>query len=165
MNKQLPIEDTQPWYRQFWPWFLIALPAFVVVAGINMVFIAHEGADDLVVDEYYKEGLAINRRLEKKQRAGELGITARLSVTGDEIIVRIEGPVEAERLTLLLSHPLESNRDFEIAVVQSTPGQYLGRLSAPVAQRWHWSLENQGEPTWRLDGSFTADAFSATGGG
>jgi hypothetical protein len=25
-------EDTQPWYRQFWPWFIIALLSFSVIA-------------------------------------------------------------------------------------------------------------------------------------
>ena len=39
-----------------------------------MIFIANEGADDLVADEYYKNGLAINRKLEKLERAEQLGI-------------------------------------------------------------------------------------------
>ena len=165
MSKHLPREDTQPWYKQFWPWFLISLPAFVVVAGINMVFIAHEGADDLVVDEYYKEGLAINRKLEKIQLAAELGISARVAIAGDEVVVSTEGPVTAERLDLLLSHPLESDRDFQVALVQSTPGHYRGRLSASVAPRWHWSILNTSDQPWRLDGSLTSDDISAPGGG
>ena len=87
MTKNLPPEDSKPWYRQFWPWFLIALPGAIVVAGINMVFIAHDGADDLVVDEYYKDGLAINRKLEKLERAEQLGISASLAISGTTIIV------------------------------------------------------------------------------
>ncbi|KAA1193374.1 FixH family protein [Pseudohalioglobus sediminis] len=165
MSNQFPREDTQPWYRQFWPWFLIALPAFVVVAGINMVFIAHEGADDLVVDEYYKDGLAINRKLEKKQRAEELGISADVALTSSDVVVTTRGPVQAEQLTLLLSHPLESNRDFEVALVQSTPGEYRGRLQYPVAERWHWTLIFEGEEAWRLDGSITRANLSAGHGG
>ena len=66
MTNHLPREDTEPWYRQFWPWFIIMLPASVVVAGLSTWYIAHRHADDLVVDEYYKSGLAINRQLEKK---------------------------------------------------------------------------------------------------
>ena len=165
MNKQLPREDTLPWYRQFWPWFLILLPASVVVAGINMVFIASHGADDLVVDEYYKDGLAINRKLEKKDRATELGISATLQVDGQEVIVLTSGPVHDSRLQLQLSHPLESNRDFNVALVQSVPGEYRGRLSADIAPRWHWALLSEGERPWRLDGSITRSDLSANRGG
>ena len=165
MNKQLPREDTLPWFRQFWPWFLILLPASVVVAGISMVFIANRGAHDLVVDEYYKDGLAINRKLEKKDRASELGISATLRVEGQDVIVLTSGPVHDSRLQLQLSHPLESNRDFNVALMQSIPGQYRGRLSAEIAPRWHWALLSEGEQPWRLDGSVTASDLSANRGG
>ena len=50
MSRRIPPEDTQPWYRQFWPWFLISLPASVVVAGLSTLYIANRHADDLVVD-------------------------------------------------------------------------------------------------------------------
>jgi len=75
MIRPLPSEDTQPWYRQFWPWFLILLPASVVVAGLTTLVLANRHADDLVVDDYYKDGLAINRKLEKQQRADQQGIS------------------------------------------------------------------------------------------
>ncbi len=163
MSRNLPTEDTQPWYRQFWPWFLIALPAIVVVAGVNMVFIAHEGADDLVVDEYYKDGLAINRKLEKRERAEQLGISARLTIDGEDIRVLTQGPVTAGQLQLSLSHPLESDRDFEVIVIQSLPGEYLGSLTSTVAPRWHWALQLSGEQGWRLDGSITAADFASQG--
>ncbi|RLQ21469.1 hypothetical protein DWB85_11945 [Seongchinamella sediminis] len=165
MNKRLPREDSEPWYRQFWPWFLILLPASVVVAGITMVVIANRGADDLVIDEYYKDGLAINRKLEKKERAEALGIGASLQVSGTEILVRTTGPVASPQLQLLLSHPLESDRDFQITVVQSVPGEYRGRLQASIAPRWHWALLNEAGQAWRLDGSITAaDLRDASGG-
>ncbi|MDX2349593.1 MAG: FixH family protein, partial [Porticoccus sp.] len=44
--------DTKPWYRQFWPWFLMALPGSVVIAGLTTVYIAFNGADTLVNDNY-----------------------------------------------------------------------------------------------------------------
>ncbi len=73
-------EDSEPWYRQFWPWFLIALPATVVVAGFVTLYIANRHADDLVVDDYYKDGLAINQQLEKKAQAEAAGLSASLLV-------------------------------------------------------------------------------------
>ena len=32
--------DTKPWYRQFWPWFIIALPCAAVVGSIATAIIA-----------------------------------------------------------------------------------------------------------------------------
>ena len=165
MNNHLPREDSEPWYRQFWPWFLIMLPGTVVVAGISMIFIANEGADDLVVDEYYKDGLAINRKLEKKELATQLGISASMMISGDQIVVATTGPVTQNQLKLLMSHPLESDQDFEVMLVQSVPGEYRGRLSNTVAPRWHWALMSEGEQAWRLDGSLTAADVTKPAGG
>lgn len=41
----------QPWYRQFWPWFIIALPASAVVAGLLALWIAISNPDYLVIDD------------------------------------------------------------------------------------------------------------------
>ncbi|HEY3488245.1 MAG TPA: FixH family protein [Gammaproteobacteria bacterium] len=40
-----------PWYRQFWPWFLIALPASALIASSITCVIALRHADE-VVPEY-----------------------------------------------------------------------------------------------------------------
>lgn len=145
--------DTLPWYQQFWPWFLIMLPASVVVAGLTTMYIAHEGADDLVVDEYYKNGLAINRQLEKKERAVALGISASLEFSAQSVAVTTAGDVGAGKLFLVLSHPMEANRDFSIELERLEPGFYAGSLDRPLFHRWHWILENRVSPAWRLDGS------------
>ncbi|WP_174564729.1 FixH family protein, partial [Solemya elarraichensis gill symbiont] len=50
-------ETVKPWYRQFWPWFIISIPAGTVVAAFITIYIAVDGADPLVTDDYYKEGL------------------------------------------------------------------------------------------------------------
>jgi hypothetical protein len=152
-GKHFPDTDTLPWYRQFWPWFLIALPASVVCAAFVTLYIANRHSDDLVVDEYYKNGLAINRQLAKKQRSLELGITARVRVDGLSAVVSTTGPVEATSLSLRFSHPLEADRDFTVAVEDFGSGIYRGNLAGPVATRWHWILENPGADSWRLDGT------------
>jgi len=41
----------QPWYRQFWPWFIIALPASAVVAGFITLWLAISNPDGMVVTE------------------------------------------------------------------------------------------------------------------
>ena len=153
-----------PWYRQFWPWFLIMLPASVVMAGLFTAYIAHRHADDLVVDNYYKEGLTINRRLEKEQRATELQLTARLQFSNEVVTVELDGPVGASTLRLLLSHPLEADEDFAVSLSKVSPGHYRGILAHKIAPHWHWSLETQQENGWRLGGAVQASEIGhATG--
>lgn len=157
-------EDSLPWYRQFWPWFLILLPASVVVAGLTTLFIANRHADDLVMDDYYKEGLAINRQLEKKQRADSLRLSASLQFEPNSVTARVAGPIDDRELNLSLSHPLEADRDFSVSLSRVVPGLYRGTLEQSVAPRWHWTLESQ-EKQWRLDGSVQPlEVRHATGG-
>ncbi len=152
--------DPTPWYRQFWPWFVFALPACVVVAGITMIVIANRHADDLVVDEYYKTGLAINRELEKRERAETLGLAAGFEISGASVAVTVTGPVADQVLTLRLSHPLEANRDFTVALQPLDNGRYVATLREPVGPRWHWILEPAGESAWRLDGVLSSPDFA-----
>jgi hypothetical protein len=156
MNRDLPAYDSLPWYRQFWPWFLIMLPASVVVAGFYTLYLANRYSDDLVVDDYYKNGLAINRQLEKKQRAVDLGISAQLQFSKVAVTVQMAGPVDAAELQLLMSHPLESDRDFAVVLMRVDPGLYSGILQQAVAPRWHWTLQSEHAQSWRLDGSVKA---------
>lgn len=41
----------QPWYRQFWPWFIIALPASAVIASFFTLWLAVSNPDQLVVSD------------------------------------------------------------------------------------------------------------------
>ena len=40
-----------PWYKQFWPWFIIALPASVVVASFYTLWLAISHPDPLVIEQ------------------------------------------------------------------------------------------------------------------
>lgn len=59
--------DTVAWYKQFWPWFLIALPTIVVIASLFTVYIAVTNPDPVIEDDYYRQGLTINKKLEAQQ--------------------------------------------------------------------------------------------------
>ena len=109
-----------------------------------------------MVDDYYKNGLAINRQLEKKQRAVDLGISAQLQFSKVAVTVQMAGPVDTAELQLLMSHPLESDRDFAVLLMRVDPGLYSGVLQQSVAPRWHWTLQSEHAQSWRLDGSVKA---------
>ena len=146
-----------PWYRQFWPWFLIALPASAVVGGLVTLLIAVEHRDGLVVDDYYKEGLAINAQLDRERRAAELGLAAlvRQDPAQGRLEVLLEGPPAAlaglERLQLWLAHPTRADQDRHIELVRVAPGRYAAGLGAPAPGRWHLVLSPP-DGDWRLTG-------------
>lgn len=44
-------KDTQPWYRYFWPWFIIVLLGSAVCASLYTVYLANVTAEP-VLPEY-----------------------------------------------------------------------------------------------------------------
>ena len=128
-----PITDTKPWYRQFWPWFIIALPASAVIAGLTTVYIAFDEPDGLVVDDYYKEGLAINQTLARDQRAAQLGLSALVTPgdQGDEFSIDLRRGAESEgeeTLILTLQHPTRAHMDVTVPLVDRGAGGFHARV-------------------------------------
>jgi hypothetical protein len=41
-----------PWYKYPWVWFIIALPASAVIAGVITVYIAHQNAPQVIAKEH-----------------------------------------------------------------------------------------------------------------
>jgi len=150
-----PREDSQPWYRQFWPWFLIALPASVVVASMFTINLAIESNDGLVTDDYYKEGLAINKDAARVETAHRLGVVAELALHPDsgEVDVQLNDVAlgQLDHLTLALIHPTRSNRDQRISLTAAGGHRYVGRIAALEAANWRVSLEPPAR-NWRLSG-------------
>ncbi|MCJ7590694.1 MAG: FixH family protein, partial [Woeseiaceae bacterium] len=62
-------EDTDPWYRQFWPWFIIALPASAVVAGLYTLWLAGQTTDSLVIRTDEGVNVVTERNLAAEQEA------------------------------------------------------------------------------------------------
>lgn len=65
--------DTVPWYKQGWPWFLMFFPATAVVAGLITFWIAYSSFDGMVVDDYYKEGRAIDKTMARFDQGCRVG--------------------------------------------------------------------------------------------
>lgn len=47
-------EDTQPWYRHFWPWFIIAFLGASVSASLYTVYLATSTAEP-TLPEYQEQ--------------------------------------------------------------------------------------------------------------
>ena len=146
---------TQPWYRERWPWILMAGPAIVVVASLVTVWLAIRSDDGLVVDDYYKQGLAINRTLGRSDAAGRLGVTARLYLADGRIRVLLGAAGAPAALTLRLVHPTRTGMDQNLDLAAVQPGEYEGRPQPLRPGRWHVVLEGAG---WRLAGDWMLPA-------
>lgn len=142
--------DTKPWYRQFWPWFVIALPATAVIAGLTTLTIAIRNADDVVADNWYREGRAINRSLEAEQRARQYGIRAVVAMQpqGDwSISLQSATPLPwPETLELMLRHPTQAEKDILAHLVHRGDGKYE-TSDALLPGDWHLVLL---DTHWRL---------------
>lgn len=148
--------DTVPWYRQFWPWFLIALPASAVVAGLTTVDIAMHHHVDMVVDDYYKEGLAINQVLDRDHKAKQLGVYAvgRFDSRTDRLELHIQArqPLPVEGIQLSLMHPTLSRLDVKVPMhYDASAGRYVAQVHALATADWYIQLEPP-KGDWRLLG-------------
>ncbi len=153
-----PVTDKRPWYRQFWPWFLLALPGSVVIAGLTTVYIAFKYEDSLVADSYYADGLAINQVLEQDLRARQLNLSASLDfdLPRREIRVRLEGdpPGSFELpsiLSLSLLHPTDNNKDAVITLASIGGNAFAGEISSALEHRYYLRLQ-PASTEWRLNG-------------
>ncbi len=54
---------SQPWWKYGHVWLIIAGPAIVVVAGFFTLWLAVQGADPVIAEDYYQRGLDINKTL------------------------------------------------------------------------------------------------------
>ena len=153
-------KDSTPWYRQFWPWFLIALPATAVCASLYTVYLAASAPPALVVDDYKKIGLATRESYERDEQARSLNLQAGLSVgQGDApvLTLSLDGNLDhaPESLVLKLSHPTLSELDQRV-ILLAKGDEYVGVLPARQA-RYYVQLE-PADGRWRLSGQMNSDS-------
>ncbi|MGD2139617.1 MAG: FixH family protein [Burkholderiales bacterium] len=160
MNIRTLEKPGTPWYREPWPWILIGLPLSAVIAGIATLIIAIQHEDGLVAEDYYKQGLAINRVLARESRASELGLTANLMFAADQVRIRLQGSGQfPDRLRARFVHPTRAGEDREITMDATAPGWYEGTL--PPLAEGHWRVQiEDAQSTWRMTGSWTTSQGS-----
>lgn len=156
LNEQNP----PPWYKQFWPWFLLTVPVVSVVLGITMLFFASTTKDSLVKDDYYKEGKAINVNRGKIEKAKQLGISTLLTMTDERAILRFTSGEPEDKAALILEffHPTLSTNDFTLLLSRNGEGLYQADLDQPIIGKWQVTLLPF-HKEWRIQQTFTFPRF------
>lgn len=149
-------QPSVPWYREPWPWLLMAGPALVVVASMITLWLAIRSDDGLVVDDYYKQGLAVNQTLTRDRVALAHGYKADLAwdVASGRVRVTLSGPSPLpSMLQLRIVHPTHAGLDQRVRLAAVGAGTYEAAIAAPRAGRWLVLLEDEGR-SWRLTGEW-----------
>ncbi len=147
----------RPWYREPWPWIVIAGPAAVAVAGAITIWLAVSNADDLVTDDYYRQGLAINKVIAREAAARRLGLVAHLEPSAGRLQLRLTGAGAAGRppaLFVHFAHATRAGHDMRIRLVPGVDGRYAGALPELPPGRWRLSIEDP-QGAWRIAGTWS----------
>jgi hypothetical protein len=141
-----------PWYRHFFVWLLIAFPALSVAGGVAMLLVAANTNDGLVVDDYYRQGLEINRRMERDRNAASAGLRAGIEFdpAAGHLRVRLRanaGFHSPARLRMSFMHPTRAGRDQTVDLGRVAPMVYEGPLPDLEGARWYALIEAD---DWRL---------------
>lgn len=140
-----------PWYKQFWPWFLIVIPLSSMILSFTMMNFAFNGKDSLVKDDYYKEGRSINLDIHKIQEAKVRQIEAKLVFTQDYVELElVSGKIEdGAALTLDFFHSTQDFKDFKTVLLKDASGRYKGAIEQELAGKWRISLHPHDE-LWKI---------------
>ena len=147
---------TRPWYREPLMWFVVGLPATVVVAALFTLFLAVRGSDEVVRDDFRKEGLAIYVDPARDAAAAAAGARATLVIDAGggrmEATVTLEQGTPPETLLVVLSHATQAEFD-RMVELHGAGGHYQGRMEALPPGRWYVELTPP-DRSWRLRGDF-----------
>ena len=163
-----PAVPEQPWYKQVWVWFVIAIPASSVVTGIILVTVATKNADDLVLDDWYREGRGTNRSMAAENLAADFGIGVTTTASAGVTLFHFRASREMvwpEQLTLLLRHRTLASEDREYTLAHQQHGVYQLAEALPPGN-WHIRVSSD-DVGWRLAGptQIAADGSLRMGAG
>lgn len=151
----MSIAPPNPWYREPWPWILMAAPAAAVVAGAITLALAIGSFDGLVAEDYYKQGLAVNQQLARVQKARDLGVQGEIAIethAGGPVRIELQGALAPkDDVALVLSHPTRAGLDQRVPLTAMGNGVYAGRIDALAPGRWHAIVESAAGG-WRIQG-------------
>lgn len=161
---------TQPakadrWYKE--PWLLLVAggPAIVVCASIFTGIVAMRGADNVVAEDYYKQGLMINKDIQRDAHARALGLEAnvQLDVVTEKVILNLKGNSSLpDSLQISFASATEDKTSVNeivrrLRLVQTEPGHYEASLrsgtgiASTTTKLIHVKIETT---DWRLTGDW-----------
>lgn len=154
--------QTLPWYKQFWPWFILSIPAITVVTCIFFIVYSVQKGPDMVVDDYYKKGKSINLELSKFQKAKALFLHGDLTIDHD-LVSFLFTKGDASKVTALklsFYHPTLKVNDFEMTLTKNSLGAFTGFSDRITESRYTVFIEPM-DQSWKLKESIILPSTEA----
>ena len=132
-------EDTDPWYRQFWPWFLLCLLMSVVIASLVTLNIAMSDPDGPVVGSMASG----NKKISVAGDHGFDQATVIADFDSGLLLINLANNPATDSLLLTLLHPTRAARDIELQLSRISDLEWVGELPSVIttqSQNWQWLL-------------------------
>ena len=142
------------WYREPWLWFVLAPIILVMITSSITVSIAFRTADDVVVDDYYREGRMLTQDYTADEYASSLGLKGQLRFEPGKLAFQLNNEAFAQDLVLLISHPAKAALDHTVELRRISPGNYHASYRKDLTGRWYLRLSahNETSELWRMHG-------------
>lgn len=145
-------DNKRPWYKEPWTWFLIILPFTSVSAAVYMISTFNNHNVEMVVDDYYKKGKAINQELSRIKLAKTYGLSAILDVQGNNILLDVnkgKNAPELAALSISFYHSTLSVRDFKVMATQRANGVFQASSDKLSNGNWQVTVEPH-DKSWKI---------------
>ena len=149
------ITKSDVWYRQFYVWLIIFLPACAVVASFATLYVAAKNPPELVVENYSSIEATNARNVSQDNEATRLALSAELNfgrtaASGTEVELRLQAndtQALPSRIVLRVVHGTQAAQDAMVELA-GMAGNYAGLIKLPSGNYDIFIEDTQG--TWRL---------------
>ncbi|MCQ8877042.1 FixH family protein [Pseudoalteromonas shioyasakiensis] len=145
-----------PWYKNFWPWFLIFFPLVAIIGCISLLITAIGNGPDMVVDDYYKKGKAINLELSKFDKAKALYLHGDLKVEHDKVSFKFNKGDTSNIHSLKMSfyHRTIGEFDFDTHLTPNANGEFTAIIE-PYNDGTYTVFIEPTDGSWKLKENIT----------
>lgn len=157
MNKPNDASAT-PWYRQFWPWFIIAILSWGVISASITLSFALRNPPQMMTGDYQRLGKALVDTHKRADRAEALGLKGAVAFERGEWRLKLEARQSdglSDVLLLLVQHPTDAGRDRQVLLRGSVAAGYTGAGDPPPVRGR--LIVSDPEQSWWISSAYQAE--------
>ncbi len=145
--------DTKPWYKHPHLWLVICLPIISVVVSISFARTAFLNKSDVVRDDWYMDGKALQQDMSRDTVAAAANLHAKVSISPQgqvKVLLTHDANLAVPpQLDLYFFHPIKAEKDHKISLKRREDGDFAGQLDAELLKAGNYRIELDGH-LWRL---------------